>query len=441
MPKPNTAKSVRQSNRAAQVPGWELAPVADLKPAARRTRSHPKYKRQTLERSIAEQGLLDPITINATGVIVDGHLRYDIAVSLGWTTIPAIRIEHLGEAELRAYALAANKWPAVSNYDVEALRLELEEIEAEVPTLDLTLTGFTIGEIDRVRGNYQAGLYDDLDEDKLAPTHGKPKARLGDLYELGSHRLLCGDALNLECYAKLMGDDRAQICFTDSPYNCKINGHVSGSGAHAEFAMASGEMSVDGFTAFLTTALANIREVMLDGALAYCCMDHAHIGELIAAGDTVFDERLNICVWDKGRGGMGALYRSQHKLVAVFKHGTVPHINNVSLGKNGRNRTNVWSFPGMAGFGRARKKALELHPTVKPVALIAEALLDVSGPGDIVLDPFGGSGSTLIAAERLGRHARLIELDPVYVDRICERWTRFTNTKPKLLNRSGEEDT
>ncbi|MGB3739349.1 MAG: site-specific DNA-methyltransferase [Pontixanthobacter sp.] len=220
-----------------------------------------------------------------------------------------------------------------------------------------------------------------------------------------------------------------------------MHGHVSSSGVFSKFAMASDEMSVDGFTLLLTTPLANIREVMLDGALAYCCMDHAHIGELIAAGDAVFDERLNICVWDKGRVGQGALYRSQHELVALFKRGTVPHINNASLGKNGRNRTTVWSFPGMAGFGRARKKALELHPTVKPVALIAEVLLDVSGPGDIVLDPFGGSGSTLIAAERLGRHARLIELDPVYVDRICERWTRLTNTKPRLLSRSSKQDT
>jgi DNA modification methylase len=235
-----------------------------------------------------------------------------------------------------------------------------------------------------------------------------------------------------------MHGDLAETVFTDPPYNVKINGHVSGTGQHAEFAMASGEMSSAEFTGFLELTLGNMASALADGGIAFVCMDHAHVGELLDAGEVVFDHRLNICVWDKGQGGMGALYRSQHELVAVFKKGDAPHRNNIALGKNGRNRTNVWSFPGMVGFSSSRKKALELHPTVKPVALIAEALLDVTAPGDVVLDAFGGSGSTLIAAEKTGRRARLVEFDPRYVDRIVGRWEKLTGRTAELLDRIAE---
>jgi hypothetical protein len=202
--------------------------------------------------------------------------------------------------------------------------------------------------------------------------------------------------------------------------------------------MAAGEMTQSEFEQFLRVALANVCAHLTDGAIAFVCMDHAHLLELLRVGAQVFSERLNICMWDKGRGGMGSLYRSQHECVAVFKNGATPHLNNVALGKNGRDRTNVWSFPGMMGFGKARKKARELHPTVKPVVLVAEALLDVTAIGDLVLDPFGGSGSTLIAAERIGRHARLIELDPTYVDRTIARWERLTGRKAELLHRDPQ---
>lgn len=204
--------------------------------------------------------------------------------------------------------------------------------------------------------------------------------------------------------------------------------------------MASGEMSTSEFTAFLEVALGNVAAALLEGSIAFVCMDHAHIGELAEAGARTFDHRLNICIWDKGQGGMGSLYRSQHELIAVFKKGDAPHCNNVELGKNGRNRTNVWSFPGLVGFSRSRKKALALHPTVKPAAPIAEALLDVTAPGDLVLDCFGGSGSTLIAAERTGRRARLIELDPVYVDRTLARWEQLSGRTPELLERLGSPE-
>jgi DNA modification methylase len=371
--------------------------------------------------------------VNAANVIVDGHLRVEIAKKLGLATIPVIRLEHLSDAELRAYALAANKLPSVANYDMDALRLELEEIKADVPEYDLSLTGFTLGEIDRIAGRHAATLYDDLDEEEEVDILSPPKSARGDVYALGKHRLICGDSLSPATFVAALGGELAACCFSDPPYNVKVNGHVSGSGRHAEFAMASGEMSRAEFEAFLTSVLQNIHSNLREGAVAFLCMDHAHLGELLIAGDAIFERRLNICVWDKGHAGMGSLYRSQHELVGVFKKGSDSHINNIALGKHGRNRTNVWSFPGMAGFGKARKKALKLHPTVKPVALVAEALLDVTGVGDLVLDPFGGSGSTLIAAERTGRRACLIEYEPHYVDRTIDRWERLTGQTAELI--------
>jgi hypothetical protein len=429
------------SNRSSASCAWEEVEVDSLRPAVRRTRTHPAGKRRTLEDSIREYGILDPITINGANVIVDGHLRVEIARKLGYRALPTIRIAHLSDAELRAYAIAANKLPAVANYNVEELRLEFEEIKADAPLIDLTLTGFTIGEVDQIAGNHAAGRYDDLDEVQEAAPATVPVSQLGDLYALGDHRLICGDSLYSATFNRLMDGDEADCCFTDPPYNVRVNGHVSSSGKHAEFAMASGEMTRPQFEHFLTSALGNIAASLRDGAVAFVCMDHAHLGELLIAGDETFDARLNICVWDKGRGGMGSLWRSQCEHIAVFKKGTAPHVNAVELGKHGRDRTNVWSFPGMAGFGRGRRKALELHPTVKPVALIAEALLDVTGPSAVVLDPFGGSGSTLIACERIGRRARLVELDPVYVDRIIVRWEKLTGREAELLARLEPEPT
>jgi DNA modification methylase len=425
------------SNRAAAVGEWELVASATLKPAVRRTRTHSGKKRQLVEASIREYGILDPITINSANVITDGHLRFEVARKLGFREVPVIRISHLSDAELRMYAIAANKLPGVANYDPDALRIELEEIRADVPTMDLTLTGFTIGEMDRLDGRYLAGRYDDLDGD-MPEDDVEPVTRPGDLYALGDHRIICGDSLDPSVYATLMGTDRAACCFTDPPYNVKIQGHVTSSAKHGDFAMASGEMTQGEFERFLDTALVNAREQLSDGAIVFVCMDHAHLLELLRVGEQVFSERLNICMWDKGRGGMGSLYRSQHECVVVFKNGSAPHINNVALGKNGRDRTNVWSFPGMIGSGKAKNKARALHPTVKPVVLMAEALLDVTNIGDNVLDPFGGSGSTLIAAERTGRHARLIEFDPTYVDRTIARWEKLTGGKAELLHREPD---
>ncbi len=240
-------------------------------------------------------------------------------------------------------------------------------------------------------------------------------------------------------YAVLMGDDVADIVFTDPPYNVPIDGHVSGMGRvrHREFMMASGEMTQDEFTQFLAASLRNIAAHLKDGAIAYVCMDWRHLGELIAASKDVFSELKNVCVWNKNNGGMGTFYRSKHEMVLVFKKGSAPHVNNFGLGEGGRYRTNVWDYPGVSSVGEGRAEALEMHPTVKPVALVADALRDCSKRGQIVLDPFAGSGTTLIAAETCGRIARVMELDPAYCDIIVQRYSRFTG-KPAVLRATGE---
>jgi DNA modification methylase len=404
-------------------------PLGSLKPAAVILRSHSQAKRRTLLRSVAKNGLINPIIINAVSVIVDGHARVEIARELGWKTVTAIRVEHLSDEDLRLYAIAANKMPADAMWNMDALRLELESIELALPKIDLTLSGFSTPEIDTMRGAYEAAKFNDLDDDlPTPPVSGTATSRSGDLWELGVHRLIDGDATDPHVLARVMGDQLADQIFIDPPYNVPIDGHVSGNGKirHREFAVAVGELSASEFTDFLDRALAAAATHLIDGGLAYVCMDHGHLGELLQAGGRAFSERKAICVWDKGQGAMGSLYRNAFEAVCIFKKGTAKHINNVSLGKHGRNRTTIWRYPGVAGFGKGRTKALSLHPTIKPARLVADAILDASPRGGIILDTFGGSGTTLIAAEKTQRRARLVELDSAYVDVIIARFEALT---------------
>ena len=246
---------------------------------------------------------------------------------------------------------------------------------------------------------------------------GPAVTRPGDIWRIGSHRLICGNSTRSETYQALLGEQRAQLVFTDPPYNVPISGHVGGLGAvqHREFAMASGEMSPAEFTAFLQTVFGHLAAYSVDGSIHFQCMDWRHLQEMLAAGTAAYSDLKNLCVWAKNNGGMGSLYRSQHELVFVFKSGTAPHINNVELGKHGRYRTNVWSYAGVNSFGGDRDD-LSLHPTVKPVAMVADAIRDCSHRKAIVLDAFVGSGTTLIAAEKTGRRGYGIEIDPAYCD-------------------------
>ena len=379
-------------------------------------------------RSLAEFGQVEPIVINGRNVIIHGHARFEAARRLEWKEVSVIRIEHLTDEELRTFALSANKFTLEAQWDLGEVRIELEEL-GQVPEIDLSLTSFSTPEIDTLRGAYEANALNDLEDDVPDVAEGSDAvSRRGDFWHLGRHHLMCGDATSADDLAALLREGHADLLFTDPPYNVPIKGHVSGLGKarHREFAMGCGEMGRAEFVSFLTNSLKTSATHLVDGALAYVCMDHAHIGELIEAGGSVFTERKTICVWDKGSGGMGSLYRNAHELIAIFKHGTGQHINNIELGRHGRNRTTVWRYPGIARQGTGRAKALSLHPTVKPVAMVADAMLDATPAGGIVLDPFGGSGTTMIAAERTGRSARLLELDPLYLDTIIRRFEVFS---------------
>jgi DNA modification methylase len=410
--------------------------AASLLPYAKNARKHSKKQVRQIADSIERFGFTNPVLITGEGLILAGHGRVLAARLLGLEQVPTILVDHLTEPERRAYILADNKLALNSTWDTELLGLELQDLVGL--EVDLTSLGFSLAEIDFA--------LDGLKEAEAEPSAAPPEdhtpelqavavTRRGDLWQLGNHCLVCGDAREPSDYAAVLFDEPVDMIFTDPPYNCPISGHVSGLGRtkHREFAMASGEMSEETFTRFLESSLSAAAACCKDGAIAFVCMDWRGAGPLIAAGKSAFTEMKQLCVWSKTNGGMGTFYRSKHELVFVFKVGTAPHTNSFGLGDTGRYRTNVWEYPGISSITSTRAEELALHPTVKPVALVADAIRDCSKRGDIILDPFGGSGTTLIAAEKCGRGARLIEYDPLYCDTIIRRWEKLTGKEAVLM--------
>lgn len=403
--------------------------VEDLRPYERNPRRHPAKQIAKLAASIGEFGFLIAILIDGEGRIIAGHGRLEAAKRLGLTRVPTIEVAHLSEAQVRAFRIADNRLTELAQWDEQALAIELEALSELDLNFDIEITGFELAEVDILIERAERG--DDPDEaDELPELDADLRlvSRVGDLWHLGEHRLLCADALQAENHERLLAGQAAQMVFIDPPYNVPINGHVGGLGRtrHAEFVMASGEMSESAFTAFLAGALSNLAARCVDGALLYSCMDWRHAYELESAGRQVGLELLNLCVWNKDNGGMGSFYRSKHELVFVFKKGSAAHINNIELGQYGRYRTNVWDYPGVNTLRHGRLEELRMHPTVKPVALVADAIKDCTGRGQIVVDAFAGSGSTIIAAHKCGRRGYAMELDPRYVDVAIRRWQRVT---------------
>ena len=420
----------------AYQPNIEPRPPGSLQPYEGNARTHSKKQIKQIAHSIQRFGFTNPVLIGDAGEIIAGHGRVAAAKLLGLETVPTLRLSHLNEAERRAYVLADNKLALNAGWDQEILAIELQAlIDLD---FDVTLTGFSLAEIDLSLDASREGDPDapSEPEDAVPELAAHPVTRPRDIWLLGRHRLICGDARDTEVYTRLMGGEAADLVFTDPPYNVEIDGNVTGLGRirHREFAMAAGEMSRAAFTAFLEQSLGAMAAVCRDGAIAYVCMDWRHMAELIAAGEAVFSELKNLCVWNKTNGGMGTFYRSKHELVFVFKVGDAPHVNSFGLGDTGRYRTNVWDYPGVSSMGANRGEALGMHPTVKPTALVADAIRDCSKRGDIVMDAFGGSGTTLIAAESCGRSARLIEYDPLYCDTIIRRYERLTGKAAKLAD-------
>jgi DNA modification methylase len=402
-----------------------LIPIADCKPLGRETRKHPPQQVRKLAASLERFGFVLPILIDPQRRVVAGWGLVLAARQLGLTEVPAVSLTDMSEAELRALRLALNRITQDSGWDREALTIELSDILELAPDIGLEVSGFEMGEIDALLDG--CGL-DEEDEMPPVDAASAPVTHLGDLWRLGEHHLLCGDARQAESYARVLGTEKADMMFADPPYNVAIDGHASGLGTvkHTDFVMASGELSSGEFTAFLRASLGHAAHWSIDGAIHFVCMDWRHMRELLAAGGEIYSELKNLCIWNKSNAGMGSLYRSRHELVFVYKVGKAPHINNVALGRYGRHRTNVWDYVSQNALNGTSKSKLALHPTCKPVAMVADAILDCSRRGGVVLDCFGGAGTTLIAAERTGRRARLIELDPLFVDASVERWQRLT---------------
>ena len=406
-------------------------PVDSLVPDPRNARTHPKRQIDQIVASIRSFGFTNPILVDPQGAIIAGHGRLLAAKAMALTDVPTIVLDGLGAAQKRALRLADNKIALGAGWDVDLLKLELAELA--VLNVDLAVTGFSTGEIDVVLKGAA-----DPDDEVIPPLPETPRTRPGDIWILGEHRVGCGDGREPAFLRAVIGQTvstegaKVDAAFLDPPYNVRINGHANAKGRHREFAMASGEMTDEAFRSFLADSLGACAKVSRDGAVHFVCMDWRHMDDVAAVGQSVYGDLLNLCVWNKSNAGMGSLYRSKHELVFVYKVGQAPHFNAVELGKHGRNRTNVWDYASVNSLVGSRREDLALHPTVKPTALVADAIQDVTRRGEIVLDIFLGSGTTLIAAERTGRRFRGLDIDPAYVDVAVARWSAMTGGTPRL---------
>jgi DNA modification methylase len=404
-------------------------PISSIVPEPTNPRLHTSAQINAIARSIEAFGFNAPILVDKANRVVAGHGRLEAAKRLNLAEAPVIRLEHLSEQQAKAYMLADNKLTDRSSWDDRKVAIVLKELSDIVLDFEIEATGFEPPEIDlRIQSLDPPEESTDAADEFEAPD-GPPVSRPGDMWTMGDHRLLCGSALDSHAYGVLLAGEKAAAIFTDPPYNVRVNGHVSGKGArkHREFPMAAGELTEDEFCRFLVDAFDLMVSHSVDGATLFACMDWRHLLEIMSAIRARGCELLNLCIWVKTNGGMGSLYRSRHELVFVFGKRGGARVNNVQLGRHGRNRTNVWNYPGMNSFARrGHTRGLDLHPTVKPIAMVSDAILDVTQRGDIVLDPFCGSGTTILAAERTGRRGYAIELDPGHVDTVIARWERMT---------------
>lgn len=412
--------------------------IDSLIPHPTNPNTHSEAQIGLIAKSMKTFSWTNPILVDQNGMIIAGHGRWAAAKKLGYTEVPTICLRHMTAAQKRAYIIADNRLAEIAGtLDKKLLASEHEAIRLLDPEFDLTNTGFDDEDILIMLDNAAGTSEDEApDVDRTKP----PVARLGDLWKLGEHLLLCGDAVESRSYTALLAGEKATTAIVDSPYNLRIPGHVSGQAGSRDFVMASGEMTSDEFRVFLTAAFSHLIAHTVDGSIHYLFMDWRHLDEMLAA-TSQYTEFKNLVVWNKQSAGLGSFYRSKHELIFVMKNGKARHINNFKLGEKGRHRTNVWDYDGLAGWTPDRESELAVHPTPKPVALLADALKDCSRKGDLVLDCFAGSGTILVAAEQTGRRARAIDLDPAYVDVSIHRWQSYTGKKAILVesDRSFDE--
>lgn len=430
----NSPTNIPETFAPVRWPEVEWVAIAELKANPKNARTHSHKQIKKIRRSLRTFGPLNPILVDENNVILAGHGRAEAARQEGLSHLPVLRYRHLTDAQKRAYLIADNKIAQEAGWDRELLALELGELVEFLPTygLDVALTGFESAEIDLLIADFgdapQAS-------DVLPPVPKHPTTRPGDLWQLGKHRLLCGDARHLSNFERLLAGETAAAVFCDPPYNLAVK-TIGGRGRihHAEFAFASGEMSYVDFRQFLRQTLGNGVQVSASGAVHYTCMHWQSIADLITVGRELYGSMLNVVVWNKTNAGQGSFYRSQHELIGVFAVAGGTHRNNIELGRFGRNRSNVWTYPGINSFGQGRMEALHSHPTVKPTTLVADALLDCTVRGDAVLDQFAGSGTIFLAAEKVGRKAYGIEFEPRYVDVAVLRWQDATKRDAVLVD-------
>ena len=405
-------------------------------------RKHSQKQLQKLINAIKKFGFTNPILIDKKLKIIAGELRLLAAKKLGFCQIPVIILEDLTDEEAEAIRILDNRIAEDSEWNYANLQEVIENLgKFDISFEDL---GFETVDYDKIF------LNSDSEESEVKNSEQEnadwldanipKKANLWDLWRLGDNFILCANSLLQKAFKILMQGELAQIVITDPPYNCKIKGHVCGSGKikHDEFAMASGEMTEAEFAEFISGFMQHLVKFSFDGSLHYIFMDWRNINILLTQGKKYYTELKDIAIWDKGQGGMGSMYRSQHEMIPIFKNGEAKHQNHIQLGKYGRYRTNVWNYPGVRATNPESLELLKLHPTVKPVSMLHDILLDTSSKNDIVLDCFGGSGSTLLAAERCKRRARLIEIDPRYVDVCIYRWEKETGKTAKLVKNYKE---
>ena len=419
----------------------EYLPIDSIKPYKTNPKIHSNKQVEQIMNSMNKFAFIVPITTDEKNVIIAGHGRFLAAQKLEMKKVPVIKLSHLTEAQKKAYRIADNKLTEIGEWNKDLLKLEFVELEKLNLDFSLDITGFDMGEIDVMLDSSITEKEIEADEKSNAVPFIKEEevvSKVGDIWQLGKHRIICGNSLEKKVYEKLFEGKKARMIFTDPPFNVKIDGHVCGNGKfkHKEFAMASGEMTSEEFTNFLKSIYLLLKEFSIEGSLHFSCIDWRHVREQSIAGFEVYDEFKNICTWVKSTGGMGSLYRSQHEFIFVYKNGRTPHINNVELGVHGRYRTNVWNYPGVNSFGKNQEN-LKYHPTVKNVEMVKDAILDVTKRNDIVLDAFLGSGTTLIAAEQSGRICYGIELDPLYIDTTIRRWQEITG-KPAVHVQTGK---
>lgn len=404
----------------------EYRKIADLKFPPNTVRIHNRAQRRKASAILRKFDQVLPIIVDSQGQIIDGQMVVEELKKLGCDEVATVVVANRDPGELRALRLALNRLPEDTQWNPAGLKLEFEVLLDL--GFDMLLTAFEPVEIDGILllEELKIGVVEDAPP-TLAPNR-VAISKLGDVWVTGPHRILCGDARDQNCVLRLMAGASAQMVFTDPPYNIAIAGFVGGLGKHKhrDFEMASGELSSEQFIDFLASFFEAACAVLQDGAIVYACIDWRHLAEMLSAARHAGLVQLNLCVWAKTNASMGTFYRSQHELVPVFKKGTAPHINNFELGQKGRSRSNVWTCRGMNVVGAERDELLALHPTVKPLALVVDAIKDVSHRNGIVFDPFLGSGTTLIAAEATGRRCYGIELDPLYVDLIIRRWESYS---------------